>query len=84
MDDPTCVKRDAVLNFLYVYAGEVIREGNRPSGVPVLREVIQQAASAASVDVRVWAETAATALDGGGAQDYAFWLEHGWKGLRPL
>jgi hypothetical protein len=78
-DDPTCVNRDAVLNFLYVYAGQVLREGKQPLRASVLREVVRLAASAAAAEVRLWADRAAIALDGGAAHDYSFWFEQGWK-----
>jgi hypothetical protein len=77
--DPECANRGAVLNFLYVYAAQLIREGRRPESVSTLRAAIRRGSTAGLDDVRLWASRAADALDGAGADDYDFWFLSGWR-----
>ncbi len=86
--DPSVSKRDAVLNFLYVYAGQVVREGSRAERVARLRSAVEDAALSDWDPLRRWAGLATTLLAGRGpdpragasAGEYAFWFAHGWKG----
>jgi hypothetical protein len=85
--DPTCANHDAVMNFLYVYAGQVIREGRRLASVAALRNLINRAATIALGDIQLWAKRAAGLLDGRGpdprsgahGDDYEFWFGRGWR-----
>ena len=85
--DPSCVNRGAILNFLYVYTGQVIRGGARANEVANLQMLIERANAADLDDVRLWAKRATTALGGSGPspragagrEDYEFWFGRGWR-----
>jgi len=85
--DPTCINHDAVMNLLYVYAGQVLREGRRASGVAELRKAVDRAAAVAMDDLRLWAQRSTDAIDGRGPDprpgsdlgDYEFWFRGGWR-----
>lgn len=85
--DPTCANRDAILNFLYVYAGHVVRVGASAESVAVLQRAITLSASSALGDVRQWATRAKAVLAGAGPsprrdatrEEYDFWFGCGWQ-----
>ncbi len=88
--DPSCVNRDAMLNLLYVWAGQTIRAGSNQASAALLRRLIALAAGGRDDDVRVWSNRAERTLDGGGPdpraggsnEDYAFWFLGGWRHRR--
>jgi hypothetical protein len=88
--DPTCVNRDGVLGLLYVYAGQLIREGGNQRNrdrLAELQAVIDRAQTIDRDDLRAWATRAAAALAGHGPDprpdasrsDYEFWFGGGWR-----
>jgi hypothetical protein len=85
--DPTCVNRDAALNFLYVFAGQVVREGARAEKVAALQELIDLSANIGVHEIRLWATRATAALSGSGPsplpfappEEYEFWFGCGWR-----
>jgi hypothetical protein len=85
--DPTCVNRDAALNFLYVYAGQVVREGARAEKVAVLQRLIDLSANIGVNEIRLWTTRATAALSGSGPrprpfappEEYEFWFGCGWR-----
>jgi hypothetical protein len=85
--DPTCINRDAALNFLYVYAGQVVREGAHAESVAALQTVIDLSASFGLDEIRLWAARATAVLAGRGPSprpgapvaDYEFWFGCGWR-----
>ncbi len=89
--DPSVAQHDAVMNFLYVYAGQVVREGASAERVEGLKKAIDDAASLPSDELGLWASRAKALLAGlepsphaGAAEaDYAFWFLHGWRGAQP-
>ena len=86
--DPTCINRDAVLNFLYVYAGQVVREGAPPERVAALQRVIDLSANVEHDEIQLWATRAQAVLAGRGPSprpfapydEYKFWFGCGWRG----
>ncbi len=88
--DSTCVNREAMLNFLYVYAGQVVRGGQYAESVAALSTAIAQAEASRDPALVVWAQRARAVLDGKGPDprsgasrsDYAFWFGYNWKRAR--
>jgi hypothetical protein len=84
--DRSCAQREAIMNFLYVHAGQMVRE-NGPEGLAALRRTIDLAMASASSDLQSWSKRATDALQGRGPNpaargpgpDYDYWFLSGWR-----
>lgn len=85
--DRACTNRDAFLNLLYVYAGQVVRAGQGADSQAALRRLVSAAESLGQDELHRWAASASRVLQGNGPDprsfgtrtDYEFWFMCGWR-----
>jgi hypothetical protein len=85
--DSTCANSDAFLNFLYVYAGGVVRAGKEADSEAALQRLISAAMSLGQDELHRWGVRATSLLQGkgpdprpfGARADYEFWFMCGWR-----